>query len=141
MGGDNAETEGNADGCFTGLLGNGVFGPRPVLNVPLLEVKRLRCIAAVLLEISNREVITMRNPTTDHRHGWDALNRDTKGWCRSLLTCEAAPDMLESELRELVLAKSLVGKLVNGGYSGPAGKGSVLSDGDRDPIVIEPIDS
>jgi hypothetical protein len=133
--GEVAETVGKDIKCFNAIL-------KSVTSTPLMfkgsveEVHQLRCTAAVLLEISNQEEETVSNQNL-HRHGWDALNRDAKGKCIWVLTCEASPEASESALRELVSAKALIGRLVAGGNRPST---TMLKVTDRDPIIKPRID-
>lgn len=130
--------EGEINECFNQILVSSTGTPE-MFSGNSNEAHRLRCVAEVLLGIADQSVETNRKPVL-HRHGWSALNRDAKGWCRWLLRCEASRDLSEESLRELVLAKSLVGKLVTGDNE-DKNESALPVNVDRDPVKeVKPSD-
>jgi hypothetical protein len=131
------EVEGDDGECtetFGKVIPKGTFtqsfqppDPLPTVVVPVRDVL---VSAAILARIYAVEVIDQASGEK-RPSGWAGLNKDAKGWCRSLLTAQPPVNATIEELRDLVTAKSLVGLLAaNGIPSGlrtdkvpPRGKG------------------
>ena len=115
-----ANKEGEILECFNPILGSGSFSKDAPYHVkaPFLgDAHRAKCVAAVLLKISEQEGVTHerfnKGDTTPKKLGWEELNGDAKGWCKSMLQCSIPARFSREETDELLEGKRLVSFLID----------------------------